>query len=42
MAWLNEIPWYGKLILAGGVLLLFVFTYQQGQLKELKKITNNK
>lgn len=39
MSEFNDIPWYAKLILAGGIILLFVFTYQRGQLNELKKYT---
>lgn len=36
IAW-SQIPWYGKLILGAGVVLLLVTVYQQGQIQTLKK-----
>lgn len=38
----NNIPWYGKVALGVGVVLLFVFTFQRGQLNELEKFTQPK
>lgn len=41
MEW-KEIPWYGKGALGIGVILLFVFTFQRGQLNELEKFVKQK
>jgi len=41
MEW-KEVPWYSKVILGAGIILLFVFTFQRGQLNELEKLTKSK